>query len=335
MTPPPPTAGSSGRRTAAALVAGAAALVVAFVAAPGPLAAGTVAGAPAGERQLTEAFRAAFAGYWRSGAQRFPPDLRTIVDYWLRYHVVKATVAALLLAVLVALASRIARALRQPDDRRPGDQRPDGRRPDGRRPDGQRPGGTRPDGQRAGARAALASAGVTVSMLAVLALATVMANVQGALAPFASLLPLLPTGGPGGAAGAAGADGAAGGAGAGGAVGAGGDAMATTMAQVRGELAGGPARDAVPVMVGDFSRYHLVMVVIAALVAAAALGIGAVQWRRFAATPAADRRSRRVLGAFGALSAVVAVAAIVLAWANATTVADPAPALLALFQGGW
>jgi hypothetical protein len=51
-------------------------------------------------------------------------------------------------------------------------------------------------GLGAGKRSALASAGVLVMMPALFSLVVVMANVQGAAAPFASLLPMLADGRP-------------------------------------------------------------------------------------------------------------------------------------------
>ncbi|MEW9531167.1 hypothetical protein [Microbispora sp. NPDC049125] len=197
----------------------------------------------------------------------------------------KAVIAAVLLIVLVALAVLVWKAF------------------------------LRAGGRGAGRRAALASAGVLVTMLALSSLATVMANVQGAVAPFASLLPMLPAGAPGGE-------------------------LAGTLHQVRRRLAGSlitgdripPALDA---MISDFSRYHVAMAVIAAIVAAALIVASVVSWRRFAATESPGTRTKGLLGAFGVLSASLSPAVIVVAVANATTAADPAPALSAFFQSGW
>jgi hypothetical protein len=262
-----PTTTAPSRSPVAVLAAVAAALAAAFVVAP-PVLAGVGSDVDLGtdlgdERRLSDAFRVAFVGYWRSGEREFPPDLRSVVDYWFRFHVVKAVVAALLLAVLVALGARLWRAF-----------------------------------ARGGNRAAFASAGVFVTLVAVFALATVMANVQGAATPFASLLPMLvdrPADGD----------------------------LAGTLEQVRQQLAGGgSASPAVDVLVDDFARYHAAMAVIATVVAVGLVGAGVVLWRR----------SHR---AFAALFAVVAVVATVVAVANAGTAADPEPALLAFFEGGW
>ncbi|MFE3293174.1 hypothetical protein [Rhodococcus sp. NPDC059234] len=207
-----------------------------------------------------------------------------MADYWFRYHVAKAVIAAILFVVLVALGILLWRAFLAAGD------------------------------LAVGRRAALASGGVLATMLALLSLAAVMANVQGAVSPFASLLSMLPVGE---------ADGE----------------LADTLGQVRQGLAdpptgSGQAPPALDVMISDFARYHLAMAVIAVVVAAVLIGASVVLWKRFAGTRSSDRRTRRVLGAFGVFSALVAVLVIVVAAANASTAADPEPALLASLDGG-
>ncbi|MER7335253.1 MULTISPECIES: hypothetical protein [unclassified Micromonospora] len=267
------------------LVALAVALVAAFVVAPPTLAASRSGGGFVYKRDLTEALREAFVSYWNSGDRAFSPALAGVVDYWFRYHVAKAVIAAILLIVLVALGVLVWKAF------------------------------LRAGGLGAGGRAALASAGVLVTMLALFSLAAVMANVQGAAAPFASLLPMLAVDKTDGE-------------------------LADTLDQVRQRLAGSrgagdhtpPALD---VMVSDFSRYHVAMAVVSAIVAVVLIGVSVVSWRRFARTGSSDRRTRRLLGAFGVLSALSSLVVIVVVVANTTTAADPAPALLAFFEGGW
>ncbi|MDI6097376.1 hypothetical protein QLQ12_02010 [Actinoplanes sp. NEAU-A12] len=259
----------------------AALLAAAFVLAPAPLAAIRPDGGFAGQGQLAGALRAAFAEFWRSGGQSFSPSLTSVVDYWLRYHLVKAVTAALLFAVLAVLGARLWKAF------------------------------TRGAGLGAGRRAALASAGVAVTALALFSLALVMANVQGSVTPFASLLPML-LDGPGG-----------------------GESTAT-LDQVRQRLAdGGQASPALQVMIDDFARYHVAMAVIAGVVAAGITALSVLLWRRFAATARTERRTRRVLASFGVVTALLPLVAGLIAVANTTTALDPAPALLAFFEGGW
>jgi hypothetical protein len=281
---PSRSAGVPGR-VLATLVALAAALVVAFVVAPATLAAGRSGDSFVDERHLTQALREAFVEYWRSGDRDFSPDLQSAVDYWFRYHVAKAVIAAILLILLVALGVLLWKAF------------------------------LRAAGLGAGKRATLASAGVVVTMFALFSVATVMANAQGAVAPFASLLPML-TGGNTDA------------------------ELADTLDQVRQRLAdsrgaGGPTPPAIEVMISDFTRYHVAMAVMAAIVAVVLIGMSVVLRKRFARTGPSERRTRRVLGSFCALSALVSLVVIVVAVANTTTAADPAPALLAFFDGRW
>jgi hypothetical protein len=280
---PSRSAGVSGRVNAT-LVALAAALVTAFVIAPPTLAAGR-SGGFVDERHLTDALREAFVGYWLSGERDFSPGLARVVEYWFRYHVAKAVIAAILLIVLVALGVLLWKAF------------------------------LRAGGPGAGPRAALASAGMVVTMFVLFSLAMVMANIQGAVAPFASTLPML-AGGP--------TDGA----------------LADTLAQVRQRLAesvssGDQAPPALEVMIGDFSRYHVAMAMIATIVAVALIGMSVALWTRFARSGSSNRRTRRVLGSFGVLSGLLSLLVIVVAVANTTTAGDPAPALLAFFDGGW
>ncbi|MET8154392.1 hypothetical protein ACIBSW_35595 [Actinoplanes sp. NPDC049668] len=259
---------------AAVLAALAAALVAAFVVGPRALAALGPGGGFDDERELSAALGAEFPGYWRSGGRDLPPGLERAVDYWFRYHVAKAVFAALLLIVLVALGVLLWRAF-----------------------------------LRGGRGLFLAPAGVVVVALGLFATVALMANIQGAAAPFASALPMLVSGGePAGA-----------------------------LDQARQALAGvesGGKRIPPPLagMISDFARFHLVLAVVAAVLAVALAGVSVASWRRFATT---DRRARRVVGSFGVLTAVTSAVLMIVVVANAGTAADPAPALLAFFDGGW
>ncbi|MHA6761206.1 hypothetical protein [Streptacidiphilus sp. PAMC 29251] len=272
-------------RSTAALVALTAALLPAFVLAPGPLAARMSGGGFGGQRGLIDSLSASFVDYWASGDRSFPPSLGRVVDYWRHYHEVKAVIAAILLAVLITLGVHLWKAF------------------------------LRAGRLGAGSRAALGSAGAVVTALALFSLAVVAANIQGAIAPFSSLmsmLPVLPSHG----------------------------ALADTLDQVRQRLAhypntGARTPAALTVMVDDFSRYHAVIAVAAPMVAVVLVGLTAVSWRRFAGTAASDRRTRRVFRSFGLLAALLSLSVMVVAAANIGTTADPAPALLAFFQGGW
>ncbi|WP_222595239.1 hypothetical protein [Nocardia ninae] len=256
-------------------------LVVAFVAAPGKVAANGSSESFGDESSLRAALRVAFVEYWSSGDRDFPPALSDVVDYWFRYHVVKALIAAVLLVVLVALAVLLWRAFLR---------------------------GTRNS-------PALASAGGLVTLLALASSVLVMANIQGAVAPFSALLPMLTTGAPDGP-------------------------LADTLDQIRLQLAdslsaGGRTPPALDVMISDFARYHLAMAVIAAVATLILIAMSIASWTMFARTNSSDNRSRRVWGSFGALFAVVSLAALIIAVVNTSTATDSAPALLAFFEGSW
>ncbi|GIF40269.1 hypothetical protein [Actinoplanes xinjiangensis] len=152
---------------------------------------------------------------------------------------------------------------------------------------------------RFGRRPALASLAAVPALFAV---ALVMANVQGALAPFASLLPMAAGGGAP-------------------------SALEPARENLAGSLASGASpAPAVEVMVADFAYYHVVMVVIAAVVAVA---LAVVSWSFWKRPVMPGRRWWAVT------SAVAALLVSVIAVANTGTAADPAPALLAFLGGGW
>lgn len=167
----------------------------------------------------------------------------------------------------------------------------------------------------AGRRVALVSAGALVAASALFSLAVVMANIQGAVAPLSSALSMLPLGAPSGQ-------------------------LTSTVDQVRQDLsdysgAGGHSHPAVVVMVNDFGRYHAVMVVISATVALSFAVMSVASGRRFRRTASSDRRVRRALAVLGVLAALLSISVLVVTVANISVATDPAPALLAFFQGGW
>ncbi|MFD7548745.1 hypothetical protein ACFV0R_00505 [Streptomyces sp. NPDC059578] len=284
-SPAPSRSARARAHAAAVLTALATALVTAFVLAPRTLAANGPHHAPADRDDLVRAVREAFVGYWSSGDREFSPQLEGVVDYWFRYHVAKAVIAALLTIVLFALGVLLGKAL------------------------------LRAGGLGRGRRAALASGTVLVTALALFSLAVVMANLQGAAAPFASLLPML---------GVTSADGE----------------LGTTLDEIRGLLAAQPGAGdrtppAIEVLISDFDRYHMAMAVLASTVVVGLVGVSVLLWKRFAATESSEGRTRRVWASFGALSVVLSLCVLVVAVANFGTAADPAPALLAFFEGGW
>ncbi|MBB4692337.1 hypothetical protein [Paractinoplanes abujensis] len=159
-----------------------------------------------------------------------------------------------------------------------------------------------------------------VSGLAVVAAAAVMANVQGMLAPLSSLLPM---------------------------------AGEPTLAAAGRELSavlssGAPMPASLEPMVSDFGWYHAVMVPIAGVAVLILLATSVLLWRgpsRAGHKPArgsspaghnpARGSSRAGHKVIAGVTLTLALVMGVVVTANATTAADPAPALLAFFQGGW
>ncbi|WP_433362861.1 hypothetical protein ACQPZX_31070 [Actinoplanes sp. CA-142083] len=213
------------KRAIAALSAIAAVLGVALFVAPPPLA-GVGGAGYAGQRELSAALDQAFVDYWRAGGRSLSPELQQVVDYWFRFHVIRAVIAALLLAVLVALGVRLWTAFVRADRRRGG----------------------------------LAAGGVLVTMLGMFAVVVVMANVQGAFAPFSSLLPMLHGG------------------------------LAT----------GGQNRPAFATMVSDFGRYHWALAAVGVLVLIASLAAGVVAFMRARRADRSGRRVLRSFGVLAA-----------------------------------
>ena len=121
-----------------------------------------------------------------------------------------------------------------------------------------------------------------------------IANVQGAVSPFGTLLPILASG-PADA------------------------GLAAVLVQVRDQLTNGPVSPALDVMLDEYVRWHVVKAVLVGLLAAVLVGLSVLAWRR-----------RRL---FSLLTAVPAVAALVVVAANVTTVANPVPPFLLLLQG--
>ncbi|MDG4800919.1 hypothetical protein [Micromonospora sp. WMMD980] len=122
-----------------------------------------------------------------------------------------------------------------------------------------------------------------------------IANVQGAVSPFGTLLPALASGP---------AD----------------DHLAAVLAQAGDQAEHGPTSPALNVMLDEYVRWHVVKAALVGLLAAVLAGRSVVTWRR-----------RRWLGL---LPAVPAVAALVVLAANLSTVANLGPPFLLLLQGG-
>jgi hypothetical protein len=240
-------------RRMATLVALALSLSVAFVFVPRLFANG-----------IADKLSPAFVEYWTSGDRELPLTLAALVDDWFAFHVVKASIAAILLVVLIALSRQHWKTFLHNGGR------------------------------------AFALASVVVTGLTLFAFVALLANIQGAAAPFASLLPVL---------------------------------TSDTIGQVDLALtAGGPTPAGFGVMSDDFAVYHAAMAVLAVIAAAAFIGASVMLWRKFAR---ADSRPKRLFAGLGVTSTLVALAMIVVAVANTSNAIDPEPGLRAFFEGGW
>ncbi len=248
-----------------------------------------------GQADLTAALNRAFVEYWASGEPGFTPSLALLVDYWSRYHLVKAVFAGALVAALGLLWMRLWRSVTGAVDR------------------------------RISRTVASSASWGFVALLAFGAVLLLMANVQGAISPFASLLSMLPVGQRTGQ-------------------------LGLTLGQLRRRVADASADRTDPVVAGilsDFARYHVVLVVVAAIIALASIWLTAVWWRRSTRTALGpsdrpvsphqpmpdDRRARRSARAAAGGFALTALVMLVLMAANLSTAVHPAPALLA-FLGG-
>ena len=249
-------------------------LVIALFAAPTFLAGNTF-----DEVILTRTLGHGFVEYWNLGSAELPPQLESAVDYWSRFHIAKAVIAALLLAVTVPLGMRLWKSY------------------------------SHTGAVGVGRRSAVMVFGVSVTTVAAFSGLVLMANIQGALAPFSSLLSLLPMSG------------------------AEGD-LAATLSDVRAQLAAGRTSPVIDMMNSNFGWYHAVMAVVATVVAVIFLCSSALLLRKYVRTDSADRRARRVLGSFSILSVLLMLATGVTALANMGTAADPGPALVGFFDGG-
>jgi hypothetical protein len=269
----------SGRDRAAAQVLAALTVLLAagFVLAPKAL---TGPGHNSGH-SLSAAAIQAFTAYWQSGRSSYPPALADLVGYWRCYHLVKAGFAVALTIALCWLAHILWRSLLRAGRLRP-----------------------------ATTTAAVVT-GSAVTALAFGSVLVVMATVQGALAPFSSLVSLLP-------------------------VGDGDPALTTAAGQIRRDLAERRAVPRAPATLGaiidDFQRYHAVLAVQAAVLAVVLIGLSMLVWRRASTTGQAVPRAKTLLRLLAAAFALLTVLVIVVCAANCSTALNPDPALRLVFD---
>ncbi len=233
----------------------------------------------AGEASLVTASESAFVRADLSGPVADSEALAELTAVWREFHLLKAVLAGLLVLVLIGLASRVRRGAQVAG----------------------------PGRRRWSVPAAYG--GVVVWLLG--ALTVLLANVQGAIAPFASVASLLPSG-------------------------RGTGRLGGVLGDLRGAVeagtpsaAGGVASD----LLGDFTLYHAVFAVLAGLTGAVLMALaGRAVWRRWRLPgPGRDRRPTWPLQA--ALYGAAGGFFLLVAMANASTWAHPVPALVASLGG--
>lgn len=264
--------GRSPKRESVVLVVAVGALVAAFIWLPALL----VGGATTSRSALHRSTADAVAAYWQGGRGPWTDDVRDLVRQWRNYHVAKAVIAGAALIVLVRAAAS-----------------------------GRRRAST-------AVRPMLNAAGVTAAWIGALAaVILLMANVQGAVAPFASLLSLLPTTTAN-------------------------RSFAPTLGGIREALAqrsisgrAGPAP--LERMIDAFVGYHVVLAVLAGALAVLAAGFVIRSFGRRRRAAGAIEPLARPSRATLAGTVVLCIAAGVLCLANVSTALQPVPALRGVF----
>jgi hypothetical protein len=253
-------------------------LAAGFVLAPKAL---TGAG-PTHQHSLSAATSQAFTAYWQSRRYSYPPALTDLVVYWRRYHVVKAGFAVALTIVLCWLAHILWRSLLRAGRLRP-----------------------------ATTTAAVVT-GSAVTTLAFGSVVVVLATIQGALAPFSSLVSLLP-------------------------VGHGDPTLTESVGQIQHDLSEHRALPHTPATLGaiidDFQRYHAVLAAQAAILAVVLIGLSMLMWRRAPAAGRAVPRAKPLLRLLAIAFVLLTAIVLVVGAANVSTALNPDPALRLVFGG--
>ncbi len=270
----------SGRDRAAALFL---AILIVLLAAGFVLAPRALTGAgPAHEHSLSAATSQAFTAYWQSARRSYPPALADLVAYWRRYHVAKTGFAVALTIALCLLAHMLWRSLLRAGRLRPST-----------------------------TTAAVVSASA-VTALAFGSVLVVTATIQGALAPFSSLVSLLP-------------------------VGHGDSALTAAARQIRHDLAEHQALPRTPPPLGaiidDFQRYHAVLAAQAAILAVVLIGLSMLMWRRAHTAGRAVPRAKPLLRLLATAFALFTAIILIIGAANLSTALNPDPALQLVFGG--
>lgn len=257
------------------LLAAGAALVAAFALAPAALLRPAF-GDYDSDAKLRDALGRALVEYWGSGTPAFPTRLTTLVDYWFQWHAIKVAISTSLAVVFALLATTLWRRYLR----------------------------TRPW------YAAVATA---ATVLTVLAMGVLMANIQATAVPLVALLPLLS-----------------------------GRTADGKLAQVFSEMRDGLTESAsshadspaLTVLLGEVERYHWVMVAVSATLMVATGLAGAHFWKRRITGDPSATRVRFMHSTLGVVTALTACLLLLMTAASALTALEPATWLLGAIDAG-
>lgn len=140
------------------------ALVLALFLAPFPAAAAWSDGGHRTRAALVHSLSTEFVDFWAAGQSGVRAELASSVDFWWRFHVVKAVLAAVLVVALVRLGSHAWNAYTS--------------------------------AATAAHRTVAGLLAAVTGLVAVVAIVILVANIQGVIAPLSSVLGLLPLGAP-------------------------------------------------------------------------------------------------------------------------------------------
>lgn len=240
---------------------------------PGTLARFTSGATPLTTGTLAATLGDAFSQWWSTGDAALTSDMQHVVQFWQVFHIVKATIAAGLLIAVVLVGAQLLQAYSGSVQR--------------------------------GRRAMIVIAGILGAPWVLVILFTLLANIQGAIAPLSSVMGLLPMGVP-----------------------------SEAVLQVREQFANGTTTPVLTVLVDDFRSFHEVMVGCSAIVASVVTVAIALAGFRRSRLSREDARLRRVLTALITALSILGLFLVLILILNLSTVDETVPALAAFFDGG-
>lgn len=248
-------------------------LTIAIAFLPGTLARVSAGATPLTTGTLAVTLGDAFSHWWSTGEAALTSEMQQVVQFWQVFHIVKATVAAGLLAVVLLAGAQLLQAYS--------------------------------GAVRRSRRAMIIFVGILGAAWVPVILVTLLANIQGAIAPLSSVMGLLPMGAP-----------------------------SEAVLQVREQFANGTTTPVLTVLVEDFRSYHAAMVGCSAIAAMVVILTIAVAGFRRSWLPREDTGLRRILAGLITALSFLGIFLVLIAILNMSTVEETAPALAAFFNGG-